>query len=140
MTKIYGDEEKPSLQEIAHHGVKGMHWGVRKAAPVTEVRKADIDRFGKRGATRIARNQDKGLTNKQAMRKEQVRAVTKAGLAVGAYLLSQTLSQHGGTLMTNVSNRANTNRERAKITAIASKAAKVNYAKKRRGAYKISSL
>lgn len=28
--KIYGDE-KPSLQELAHYGTKGMKWGVRRA-------------------------------------------------------------------------------------------------------------
>lgn len=25
--------EKPSLEDISHHGVKGMQWGVRKAHP-----------------------------------------------------------------------------------------------------------
>lgn len=29
MTMIVG-QDKPSLEELAHHGVKGMHWGVRK--------------------------------------------------------------------------------------------------------------
>lgn len=29
MGKIFGDA-KPSLEELAHHGVKGMQWGVRK--------------------------------------------------------------------------------------------------------------
>jgi hypothetical protein len=27
----YSYDEKPSLEDLAHHGVKGMHWGVRKA-------------------------------------------------------------------------------------------------------------
>jgi len=31
MSKYYGDEEKPSLESLIleHHGVPGMHWGVR---------------------------------------------------------------------------------------------------------------
>lgn len=28
--KIYGDEEKPSLDELVHHGTKGMKWGQHK--------------------------------------------------------------------------------------------------------------
>jgi hypothetical protein len=32
--KIYADE-KPSLEDLAHHGVKGMKWGQRKARPST---------------------------------------------------------------------------------------------------------
>ena len=27
---ILGEEEKPSLEDLAHYGVKGMHWGSRK--------------------------------------------------------------------------------------------------------------
>lgn len=33
MVKRYGDEDKPSLQELSHIGVKGMKWGRRKAHP-----------------------------------------------------------------------------------------------------------
>jgi hypothetical protein len=31
MTMYFGDENKPSLESLVleHHGVKGMHWGVR---------------------------------------------------------------------------------------------------------------
>jgi hypothetical protein len=32
--KIYGDE-KPSLEDLVHHGVKGQKWGVRKSHPST---------------------------------------------------------------------------------------------------------
>lgn len=32
---ILGVDEKPSIDDLAHFGVKGMHWGVRKAAPAS---------------------------------------------------------------------------------------------------------
>lgn len=40
MTYLTGDE-KPSLDDLEHHGVKGMHWGQRKArATGPEIRTA----------------------------------------------------------------------------------------------------
>lgn len=34
--KIVNDEEKPSLEELRHTGVKGMKWGVRKKRSTTQ--------------------------------------------------------------------------------------------------------
>jgi hypothetical protein len=41
MTVIY-DEDKPSLDELAHHGVKGMKWGQHKKYSKTEIHDARI--------------------------------------------------------------------------------------------------
>lgn len=47
MDKNFGDA-KPSLEELAHHGVKGMRWGVRKDHPTS----ADIHGARARQAAR----------------------------------------------------------------------------------------
>lgn len=42
---LLNDLDKPSLEELAHHGVRGMHWGHRKASgglgPIAKVRARD---------------------------------------------------------------------------------------------------
>lgn len=56
---ILGEEEKRSLDELAHHGVKGMHWGVRKGPTTSDIRSAQarhndrIDRLDSE-ATRLS--------------------------------------------------------------------------------------
>jgi len=41
MRHIVG-QEKPSLDSIEHHGVKGMHWGNRKTGPEIRTARANI--------------------------------------------------------------------------------------------------
>ena len=49
---ILGEELKPPLSELAHHGIKGMKWGVRKASgpsssEVTAARDRHNDRMNR---------------------------------------------------------------------------------------------
>lgn len=43
-------QDKPSLDDLAHHGVKGMHWGQRKTG--TEIRVARGHVAGQKAAVR----------------------------------------------------------------------------------------
>lgn len=49
---ISGQEDKPSLDDLAHHGVKGMHWGVRKAgtAPAAKISRKQNRQMNKEAA------------------------------------------------------------------------------------------
>lgn len=52
MTLLYG-EEKPSLEELAHYGVKGMKWGQRKKYSTDQIKDARA-----RQGSRVARIND----------------------------------------------------------------------------------
>ena len=54
------DEDKPSLEEIGHSGVKGMKWGVRKKVSGREIRSA---------RARLGAEQDKLFTKEREVRK-----------------------------------------------------------------------
>lgn len=71
---------------IEHHGVKGMHWGVRKERKAAALRNRNehlrknlkvknltnsLNTYGERGVKRISKNVDKGLTLEQAKLKEE---------------------------------------------------------------------
>ena len=47
-------------QALAHFGVKGMHWGVRKSREIGG--RADRILFGKKGVARIKEGMANGLT------------------------------------------------------------------------------
>ena len=82
--------------ELYHFGVKGMKWGVRRFqksdGTLTSAGKkrykptaADIRRYGKRGAQRVADRRNNGDSYITAQRKEMGRAAIRTtGVAVGA--------------------------------------------------------
>jgi hypothetical protein len=51
---IFVDQEKPSLAELAHHGVKGMKWGVRKDDSVADVHRTTEARGDRKQASHAA--------------------------------------------------------------------------------------
>lgn len=55
------------LNELYHHGIKGMRWGVRKKD--YKLNSNDIKKYGRRGAYRIAKRMDTHGVNRAASRR-----------------------------------------------------------------------
>jgi hypothetical protein len=83
-------DDKPSLDELQHYGVKGMHWGVRKQPQLaTGYSKGsynyDKRELGSRSAKRINESVSKGLSLKDARLSEQKRkAKNRKRITLGA--------------------------------------------------------
>lgn len=113
---------KPSSQELAHHGVKGMHWGVRKNTPTnanynSSQRAYDKKNHGTAGVKRINRRLNNGLDLKTARRKESTYKAKRKLAIVGAYYASQYAKVYGPVLIQHIATTAETNRGRATVAA-----------------------
>ena len=69
------------MDELYHYGVKGQKWGIRryqkKDGSLTEIgkqrykpTKADTEKYGIRGAKRIAKHRNQGMSKEEARKKE----------------------------------------------------------------------
>lgn len=156
--------EKPeSPEDLLHFGVKGMHWGVKKAAKPTHPdygsssQAYDKKNFGKGGVARINDRLHAGQTIKEARnaeykhRKNVRRKVMAATVAVkyrrqiigGAKVAGAVLGLVAGVAAQHIAVKAETNRGRAAAAAamgISNKPHTIKYTTKKRGAYNISSL
>ena len=156
----------PPRDDFAHYGVKGMHWGQRKAAssvgatPVRKIkakdlpvhgrysnrnRQADKATFGQRGVNRINKRMHKGQSYKKALTMEFLHNTAKATVGSGAVAAATILAHNGGLLSQVVASKAHVNRGRAQAAATMGLPSKPTngptYAKKSRGgAHKITSL
>jgi hypothetical protein len=142
-------QDKSPLDEFAHFGVKGMHWGQRKAQNDTPNknysqanRQADTQALGAKGAARINQRLNKGLTYKQALAREIGRqAATRAAVGVGLSAVGFVLANKN-VLASEILKKAETNRGRAaasELLGLGSALSKTPYAKiGRGGAYKIT--
>lgn len=137
---------KPPLTELGHFGVKGMHWGqhtISDLAPSPKQIKSAALTTGKavgKGATTTAKGVGKGLSY----------AAQHKHMVVGGVIVASILHDVGRLVVisgkTHILFKAAKNREAAykagkiAVRALSSSAAKINYAKLVRGAYKITTL
>jgi hypothetical protein len=107
----YSNGEKPSLE---HHGVKGMHWGVRKARTGNiDQETARLDRVAKGGGSlrdkAVALNSAKltkvvrkgGLKSEAARNSADLKA-QKQRLATGKATMSDVLKAYGSVSVIDV--------------------------------------
>lgn len=118
---------------LAHFGVKGMKWGVirgkvsghfeARAAEkkrlnepnpdLTSRQKAqDVSRFGPGGAARINRSMNQGKTHIQAIKAEEKVRTRNAYIVAGSLMTVYLLNALGPTVMSEVSRKAATNRDK----------------------------
>lgn len=77
-------EEKPSLDELTHVGVKGMKWGVRRA----EKKQQKAERRVERGAELVSNAKARGVKN--PARSTALRGAGEvAGILVGGSILAR---------------------------------------------------
>lgn len=145
-----------SSGELAHYGVKGMKWGVRRAEKKAALnapnkrygqgaRSQDKSLYGNHGVKRINRRMNKGKSLKKA-RSAEMRLQVGAGVAaIGAYHVARNFQILGPVLAQGIAMKAQTNRGRAAAAQTMGLprqgSSGPNYSKKnRKGVYNISSM
>ena len=87
-----------SKEVIQHYGVKGMHWGQRKAeraaAPrhprySSSAQAVDLKKFKQRGVDRINQNMHKGMDLTKARKAETTRRQRRNAMILGAYFVGR---------------------------------------------------
>lgn len=134
-------------EELSHHGVKGMHWGTHKAKAMhpsytSSQQEADRKEFGNGGVRRINKRLNYGMTRAQAKQKESNREFATAAIGVGASVAALLLAQHGDRIAISLANEraARTTEFINNVNGVKGGLGYIRKAKKKRGAYKITSL
>lgn len=139
---------------LAHYGVKGMKWGVRKKeAPNDEpnprysssLRSRDRSSFGKKGVRNINRKLNQGVSRKEAVQAERWRMRRNTALIAVGYLAAATVLNNRDVLAYSISSRAETNRGRAAAANVFGLPAPgadggIRRARSRRGAYQVTGI
>ena len=138
--------------EITHYGVKGMHWGTRKAkddspnARYSARRRAeDKQVYGKGGVKRINRRLNSGMKLQKAQQREAWRSVGKAAIAIGSVHAARILLANKDVLAQKVAVRAETKRGQAATANIMGLPRKASSGPKyttpnRKGVYNVTSI
>lgn len=139
-------QKNPPRGDLTHHGVKGMHWGVRKgdsggggSAPA-KMTKAELNkphpdysnrertkdalRYPSGSVKRINQRLNKGMNLQTARKKEGQRTLLKAAAVVALYnapkiinAVDSMINVHGTNTMASIRVKAQTNRGRAQAAA-----------------------
>jgi len=127
-------DEKPSLESLAieHFGVKGMHWGVRKVGGAT-----DRVLFGKKGVARIEDRVASGQSASAARWSQSGRVAARAVILAYGVMVAKNVTQVG--LNTAVASKF-AQRGQESAMAISATAAATKFAKKRGGAFVITTM
>lgn len=129
----------PTREEaLAHFGVKGMRWGVRKATPGG---KFDRVVFGKRGAASIQRRTSQGQSATHARLVNSGRAAIRVIAVLYMAALVKKMAQVGVTnavLARNTAKVADAGKKA--LPAIMATAAKTKFAPFKGGAFVITTL
>lgn len=148
---MIGDEKLP-IDELAQHGVKGMHWGAQRKGPEELIhpsytpgkQRSDAQQYGAGGVKRINSRLNAGQTRQEAQHHENVRMAKKQLAIAGGVILVALLAEHGNTPLNNlashVSAKAEANRAAARALVLSSTVTKVPYVKIAKGAYKITTM
>ena len=101
-------QEKPSLEELIHFGVKGMKWGTHKQSKrySTDNVNADFQKFGTRGVKRINERVKSGRSHEDAVKIERRNRIIKrtAVMAYGAFYAQNLVKAYGPAVMTSIVN------------------------------------
>lgn len=137
--------------ELVHYGVKGMHWGVRKAANTPNAgyspyhRTQDKRAVGRGGVKKINRRMNKGETH-QSARKSVIRNRAMKRLAVaGALYATPEILSFADKTKGSIAQRAQTKRGQAAVAATLGLPKKASngpsFAKQsRNGAFKVTNV
>lgn len=134
--------------ELAHFGVKGMHWGDRKGEATglhpdytPRMQKSDENFGGKASVARVNQHMLNGKTHAQAAnletRRAQNRNMVIAGVAATAYVLAK----HGDTALKLITAAAEANRTQDLVkNALEVSRDITNPKQNRQGVYNITTL
>lgn len=104
MNKYYGAPSTPMDDYLAHYGVKGMKWGVRKA--ITTGNEKALNRHFRKAAKKLAKLQDIGLNPKKYAAKSAAYGAAAAGTATVAISGTHGLSSIIRSSAKNLRNKA----------------------------------